>query len=141
MEATLPIIDGGSRRAEVRKSKAELMETLSAYKETVIKAYRDVLDALEANRSLEIYISELEGSTLNSENIYRLALSKYQQGITDYMPVQSAEQSLFDARGGLLSARHQLVSARIQLAKALGASWTEEQYRQLISNRRGADEQ
>lgn len=141
MEAALPIIDGGSRRAEVRKSKAELMETLSAYKETVIKAYRDVIDAMDANRALETYILELEGSTLNSENIYRLALGKYQQGLTDYMPVQSAEQSLFDSRGSLLTARHQLISARIQLAKALGASWTEDQYKELISNRRGADEQ
>ncbi|MBW1646085.1 MAG: hypothetical protein JRJ56_07145, partial [Deltaproteobacteria bacterium] len=44
-------------------------------------------------------------------------------GITDYLPVLTAQQQHFIIQRNLVDARHQLVSDRISLVRALGGDW------------------
>jgi outer membrane protein TolC len=49
------------------------------------------------------------------------------QGLSDYLPVLTAQSLHFDAESQLLAARRQLLSDRISLARALGGTWMAEE--------------
>jgi outer membrane protein TolC len=57
----------------------------------------------------------------------RLSLDRYLYGLTDYLPVLSAQRSQFEAQSRLLTARRQLISARVSLARALGGEWMKDE--------------
>ena len=121
-----PILDGGRRTAEVDRIQAVFRENLALYHKSVLTAFQEVEDALTANRTSEKRIELLKDQVNSSENALRLAEYTYYEGLSDYLPVLAAQQSLFESQRELLSARRQLVSDRVQLARALGGSWMDE---------------
>jgi outer membrane protein TolC len=60
-----------------------------------------------------------------SEAALRLALDRYLQGLSDYLPVLTAQGLYFEVQSQTLSARRQLLADRITLARALGGEWME----------------
>ncbi len=122
-----PILDGGRREAEIERSRALFHEDLARYHQSVLVAFREVEDALAANRTSEERLRHLEAREEASAAALRLALDRYLQGLSDYLPVLTAQGLHFDAQSQLLSARRQLVSDRITLARALGGEWMDEE--------------
>lgn len=120
-----PIIDGGRRRAEVKRRKAIFKERLYSYKLTVLTAFKEVEDALIKNRASEERLSALEDRAEATKAALRISTERYMQGITDYLPVLTAQSLNFEAEIALLTARRQLISERIGLARALGGRWME----------------
>ncbi len=120
---TLPVFDAGRRRSEVERSKAVARERVAAYRQAVLSAFKEVEDALVENRELEMRISSLIETESATEATLRLSLDRYFYGLTDYLPVLSAQRTHFNTRSQLLSARRQLITARISLARALGGEW------------------
>ncbi len=118
-----PLVDGGRRRAEVQRSQAVLEENLLDYRSAALNAFREVEDALVRNRTGEERIARLEETKKASEAALRLALDRYFFGITEYLPVLTAQISYAETQSRLLSARRQLISDRISLARALGGDW------------------
>jgi len=123
---TLPIVDGGRRRAEVERQQAVRREVLASYRQTVLNAFREVEDGLVANRTTEQRIGILAEQVAAAESSLRLALDNYLNGLSDYLPVLVAQAGQISTQSQLLSARRQLVADRIVLAKALGGHWMEE---------------
>lgn len=120
---TLPLLDFGKRKAEVQRTEAVYAERLAAYGQTVLTAFREVEDALVANRTSKQSISRISVEAGASEDALRLSLAQYTDGLSTYLPVLTAQTTHFDSQTRLLSARRQLISARISLARALGGSW------------------
>ncbi len=118
-----PIIDGGSRRAEVQRRRAIVQERLAAYRRTLVDAVREVEDALAHNQHTATRIVYLEQEENDAREALRLARDRYLAGITDYLPVLTAQQQHFIIQRNLLDARHQLVADRLSLIRALGGSW------------------
>lgn len=123
LNLTMPIIDGGKRRAASEREKAAMRESLAAYHKTVLSALKDVHIALIRNQKAAEQIVLLEQAVSAGENTLRVAEAQYLQGITDYINVLSAQQQLAASRSSLLTSRHQLISDRVQLARALGGNW------------------
>jgi outer membrane protein TolC len=124
MQAVQPLIDSGLRKAEVDRTKAVYMERLAAYHATVLKAYSEVEDALARIKATTERISRLQKLVEASNDSLRLAIDRYMQGITDYLPVLTEQTRNYSARSNLLATRRQLISDRISLARALGGRWT-----------------
>lgn len=133
---TLPVVDGGRRRAEVERQEAVRREVLATYRQTVLNAFREVEDGLVANRTTEQRIAILADQVAAAESSLRLALDNYLNGLSDYLPVLVAQAGQISTQSQLLSARRQLVADRIALAKALGGHWMKE-----ALTRRMSDEQ
>ncbi len=126
-----PLYDGGRRKAEVARTRARFEESLALYRQTALAAFKEVEDALVNNRATESRITALQSLSNASDAALRLSLDNYLQGLSDYLPVLTAQQSDIDAASRLLTARRQLISDRISLARALGGSWmAEEQVKQ-----------
>jgi NodT family efflux transporter outer membrane factor (OMF) lipoprotein len=132
--AAMPVVDGGRRKAEVDRSEAEFRESLARYRKKVLTSFQEVENALVKNRTTEERIRQLEERVDATAGALRLSLDRYLLGLSDYLPILTAQGSDFTARSQLLAAKRQLVSDRISLARALGGDWMEEE----MENRREA---
>lgn len=118
-----PLFDGQKRNAEVDRTQAVFRENLSAYHRAVLGAFQEVEDALAKNRTSEERILLLNDQIIASSNALRLSTYRYMEGLSDYLPVLAAQQSLYESESALLSGKRQLISDRVQLARALGGEW------------------
>ena len=118
-----PLFDGQRRSAEVDHVRAIFRENLALYHKAVLGAFQEVEDALAKNRSSEERILLLNDQIIASSNALRLSTYRYMEGLSDYLPVLAAQQSLYESESALLSAKRQLISDRVQLARALGGEW------------------
>ena len=126
LQAALPVLDGGRRKAGVTRSEAAFREDLISYHKAVLNAFKEVEDALVKISTSEKRIAMLGEIVSASENSLRLSLENYMQGLTDYLPVLLEQKRHFEAKSKLLSARRQVISDRIQLVRALGGEWVDE---------------
>ncbi|ORJ58544.1 efflux transporter outer membrane subunit [Geothermobacter hydrogeniphilus] len=129
-QPAVTLLDGGRRRAEVERNRAVVRERLAGYRQAVLDAYREVEDSLVANQTDEQRLATLQRTVDATSASLRLALQNYLYGLTDYLPVLTAQRNDFQARSELLAARRQLISDRISLARALGGTWMEKEISQ-----------
>jgi NodT family efflux transporter outer membrane factor (OMF) lipoprotein len=122
-----PLFDGGRRAAEVDRTRAVFRENLAGYHRSVLFAFQEVEDALAAGRTGEERIARLGEQEEASAAALRLALDRYLQGLSEYLPVLTAQGLHFNAQSQLLAARRQLIADRITLARALGGAWMEQE--------------
>lgn len=133
VNAALPIIDGGRRRGEVKRTQAVFRENLALYHKTVLTAFQEVEDALVRNRTTEERITRLKERVEAADAALRLSMERYIQGLSDYLPVLTAQILNFDAKSDLLAARRQLISDRVSLARALGGEWMEDKMQERLT--------
>ncbi len=125
VQPAMPLIDAGRRRAEVVRSRAVVRERLAGYRQAILDAWREVEDALSANREGEERINLLTNSAAAAAASQQLALANYLRGLNDYLPVLISQRNFILTQNELLATRRQLVSDRITLARSLGGSWME----------------
>jgi len=128
-EAALPLLDGGKRRAEIRRRKAVVKEFMARYHKAVLRSFQEVEDALSKNVADEDRIKSLEADVEASYHSLRLARKRYFYGLTDYLPVLTAETLYLNSQSALISARRELISDRITLFRSLGGDWMEALYK------------
>jgi len=134
---TMPIVDGGRRRAEVDRQEAALREAVAFYQQTVLTAFKDVEDALANNYATAQRVEQLAATAQSTGASLRLSTDRYLAGLDDYLPVLTAQRSDFETRSNLLSARKQLLVDRISLARALGGAWMREEMNLRLQNEEG----
>jgi len=122
---TWPVFDGGRRKAEVDRTRAVVRERLDAYGQTVLVAVQEVQDALVQERKQREYLNELEGQVTLAGDTLREARMRYVNGLSDYLPVLTALQSLQQLERSCLTARKNLLAYRVQLYRAMGGAWPE----------------
>ncbi|MGE4421332.1 MAG: efflux transporter outer membrane subunit [Pseudodesulfovibrio sp.] len=120
-----PIFDGGYRRAEVDKARAVVDEKLGAYKSTVYTAFKEVEDALAEEKWQKEYLDALSAQLEASRVSLREAVSRYAQGLDDYLPVLSALMSVQELEVTMATERTNLMLYRVALYRALGGTWTD----------------
>jgi NodT family efflux transporter outer membrane factor (OMF) lipoprotein len=136
-----PVIDGGRRRAEVARTRAQFEENLARYQKTVLTSVQEVEDALIKNRTTEERIRQLKERVEATAGSLRLSKERYLLGLSDYLPILTAQTANFTAESQLLAARRQLISDRISLARALGGDWMEKEVENRLeaSNNKGSE--
>ncbi len=130
---TQPLIDGGRRKAEVDRTRALFRENLGFYHQAVLQAFQEVEDALVQERTGTQRIELLEERVVATAGSLRLSTERYLQGLSEYLPVLTAQISHAEAQSVLLQARRQRIVARISLARALGGNWMDSFVEQRLS--------
>jgi NodT family efflux transporter outer membrane factor (OMF) lipoprotein len=120
-----PVFDGGYRKAEVDKARAAVDEKLGAYKSTVYTAFKEVEDALAEEKWQKEYLDALSAQLEASRVSLREAVSRYAQGLDDYLPVLSALMSVQELEVTMATERTNLMLYRVALYRALGGTWTD----------------
>lgn len=122
----LPLVDGGRRQSAVDRRKAVVSERLALFNERFLVAVREVEDALVNERFSLERIDRLIAKRGAARANFDEAGSRYRNGLSDYLPVITALQSLQNVERQVISAKAALLRNRVDLYGALGGTWTRE---------------
>ena len=125
--AAQTIFDGGSRSATLERNRARYDELLANYRRTVLEAFTDVENAMQAWR----YTSEQEALTreavATSQQAADIARAQLLAGTIDLIAVLNAQTTLFTNLDTLAQVRLARFQALLALYKALGGGWSAEE--------------
>ncbi len=120
---SVPIFDGGERKAQVRVQEAALDGARVGYQAAVLTALKDVEDALVAMRSDRERVERLRNAAQAADNAALLARQRYQSGIVDFQTVLDTQRTLLNTQDSLASTQADLSADHVRLYKALGGGW------------------
>lgn len=119
-----PVFAGGRLAAEADRNRAVVEEKFYAWEVSVLGACSEVEDALVAERGLtdtnRILQTQLELASANLDRSRAL----YVNGLTDYLTVLTALQSLQNLERQAITTQQELITNRMKLYVALGGTWT-----------------
>lgn len=119
---SLPLFTAGKLRnnldlAEVRRDAA-----VAQYEKAIQGAFRDVSDALAAQRGLAQQVQVLADMRTTQADRARLSRLRYDNGATRFFEVLDAERDLLATEQQLTQMRRALLASRVALYAALGGS-------------------
>jgi multidrug efflux system outer membrane protein len=120
---TWPIFEGGRIRANIALQNAAQQELLAAYQAVVLQAFQDVEDALVAFSHEQATRAQLEDAVRANARATDLAQRAYGQGLTDFLTVLVAEQSLLTSQDALAQSERDVALELVALYKAVGGGW------------------
>lgn len=118
-----PVLDGGSRKAEVERAEAVSRERLHLYGRAILEALREVENALAEERLQRDYINSLAAQVELSSQVLERTRDNYMSGMTDYLRVLESLSSNQSLERSYLAAQRDLVERRIDLCRALAGGW------------------
>ncbi|MDR3685159.1 MAG: efflux transporter outer membrane subunit [Geothrix sp.] len=118
-----PLFHGGALRAQKRGAEAGLDQALADYRQTVLVAFANVSDALNAVRfDAQSMQAQVESERAAARSL-ELARAQYRIGAASYLQLLDATRSWQLARMGLIRARAASLSDTTALYAALGGGF------------------
>lgn len=121
---TGPVLDGGSRAAEVDRVRAQADQYLAAYAKTVAEAVQEVEDSLIKEKRQTEYLALLEEQLTASRITVRDAHLQYMNGQDNYLAYLTAWTGVQALERQLIAEKAALVKNRVTLYRTLGGDWT-----------------
>jgi len=118
-----PIFEGGRIRANIALQTATQQELLAAYEGVVLQAFQDVEDALVAFSQQQATRAQLEDAVRANQRAADLARQAYGQGLTDFLTVLEAQESVFTSQDTLAQTERDVALGLVALYKAVGGGW------------------
>jgi multidrug efflux system outer membrane protein len=115
-----PIFDAGRRRANLDLSEVRRDVAVADYERTIQIAFREVSDALSAQRWLAEQVAIQQRAVAAQQERARLAGMRYDRGKSAFLEVLDAQRDLLTAEQLLVQQRRALLSSRVALYAALG---------------------
>ncbi len=119
---SVPLVDGGRRRAETGRERAAAEERLEVYSETVRQAMREIHDARVLEIKQRETVTRLEEELAATRQTLDLASERYRAGLTDFLNVLTAQSRVHELERSMISARRQQLAYRVQFCRALSGS-------------------
>ena len=120
---SVPIFQGGQLRANLTLAKTQQAEAAVNYRKTVLNALQDVDNALAAYRT-ELRRHEALDRTVAAQTVaLELARNQYTNGVSTFIDVLTAENSLAQQHQLLIDSTLSLTTDVVNLYKALGGGW------------------
>jgi multidrug efflux system outer membrane protein len=120
---TQPIFEGGRLTGNLDLQKGRQDELLNAYRKSVISAFGDVENALEAVKQTALR-ERLQAAVVKaSREAFNISEERLRGGTIDLITVLQTQQTLFQAEDLLVQARLAHVQAIVSLYQALGGGW------------------
>ena len=120
---SLPLFEGGRRRADLRGAQAGYEETVAHYRQTVLTAFAEVEDNLAAQHLLASqYEQELE-ALASARKQLEISNNRYRSGLVTYLQVAIAQSAALERERVVARLRGQRFAAAVALVKSLGGGW------------------
>ncbi|MDF0489958.1 efflux transporter outer membrane subunit [Sphingomonas sp. H39-1-10] len=117
---SLPIFDGGRRRANYRGARADYDLSVATYDETLTQALREVADVTVSSRQLTEEVAGANTALTATERAYRLAQFRYTEGAADYQSVLIVEERLLLRRRVAAALQSRSFILDVALVRSLG---------------------
>jgi outer membrane protein, multidrug efflux system len=122
-----PIFQAGRIRRNAEAAQARFDQALAAYRGAALNAYREVADSLVTiDKLAAVRASQME-SVVALQDASKLSRSRYDTGLSNYLEILIADQSLFSSELQLAHTRGEELRAVARLYRALGGGWNPEQ--------------
>ncbi|WP_049621370.1 efflux transporter outer membrane subunit [Frateuria defendens] len=120
---SLPLFDGGRRRANLAGQDAAYDLAVAQYNKTLVGAVNEVADDLSALRSYGEQIAAQQRALEAADQAWQLAEQRYRAGVGSYLEALSVRQQLLADEQRMAGLQAQQVDASVQLIQALGGGF------------------
>ncbi len=120
---SVPVLDGGASKAQVRAQQAVVAQTRASYQSTLLTALQEIEDALIALRNDRERLGFLQHAASAADNAALLAQNRYSSGLVDFQTVLQTQRTLLGAQDSVASLQVDLSSGHVRLIKAMGGGW------------------
>ena len=124
---SMPVFQGGYRRAQLQQSWSAYRETEDLYRSTVLNAFREVENNLTLTNRLTVAVNRQDaavGANLKAQN---MTLQLYRGGLASSLEVIYAQLNTLLARIDLVVIKADLLKSSVALNRALGGGWNRKQ--------------
>ena len=117
------LFDAGQRHALTDAARHTYESQADGYRNTVFQAFEDVEDQLASLRILEQEAQVEQGAVDSAQHSYDLSNTRYKGGVTSYLEVLTAEQTLLGDQVTAINLESRQFAASVSLVRALGGGW------------------
>jgi outer membrane protein, multidrug efflux system len=121
---SLPLFDGGTRRANVSAAQARYDEAGAVYRGKLRTAVREVEEALVSLQSTADRSTDAQAATEGFAASFRATESRFKGGLASLFELEDARRSALAAQIALIDLQRERSSAWIALYRALGGGWS-----------------
>lgn len=118
-----PLFDAGQRRANVVAAEARAEQAAAAYAGTILRALREVEDALIRDNAARDRLTHLEVQVTEARAAKDIAEARYLRGVLPLLQLLESERRLRQAENTLVNAQGDTWGTRVDLFLALGGDW------------------
>ncbi|MGI4847058.1 MAG: efflux transporter outer membrane subunit [Janthinobacterium lividum] len=120
---SLPLFDGGARRAQLQQADAVYEEEVAKYRQTVLTAFGEVEDNLAGLRLLGQQIEAQDRAVEASTRAARLSRIQYREGAVSFLDVIDADRSVLLQRRVSVQLDGERARVTVNLIRAIGGGW------------------
>ena len=117
---SLPLFDHGRRKSVVELRKLEQQEAAVDFQRTVLKAWQEIDDALNAYTAERQQARQLAERARSAGDACKLALARYEGGAVDYTVALDSQRRYLQARRDLAASEGRLATRYVTVNKAIG---------------------
>ena len=122
---SLPIFNRGRLIGELRGAEAQSDLAVANYDATLVEALHQVADAAGSIRALEARRRDAETALSAAEGAYSIARQRYEGGLSTYIDVLTAEDTVLDRRRAAADLDARAFTLDVALMRALGGGFTD----------------
>ena len=120
---SLPIFTGGRLDGAYRGARAEYDASVATYDAAVTQALHVVADVAVSQRALGVRLSKTREALAAAEDSYRIIDTRYRGGLSTYLEVLSAEETLIANRQAVADLETRAFALDVALVRALGGGF------------------
>lgn len=121
---SLPIFDGGRLRGQLNGAEAEYAEAVANYDRAVVQALQDVADVTISRKALGGQLTKTGEAVDAAREAWRIQSNRYEGGLSTYLDVLSAEDSLLESLRTLTDLQSRTFTLDVALNRALGGGYS-----------------
>jgi multidrug efflux system outer membrane protein len=120
---TMPLFDGGARRANLANARAKYEEDVANYRQQVLVAFQEVEDNLVNLRILTAQIQAQNDAVQASTRAAQLSRAQYREGSVSYLDVIDSERTVLQSQRAAVQLTGAQAVYTVNLIRALGGGW------------------
>lgn len=117
------LLNYGRLLSNIRVQDARFQQLVTEYQSTVLRANREVEDALAAFLLSHQRVAALTESVEAAQNAVEIALTQYREGKSDFNRVFTLQSALANEQDQLAQASGEVAQSLIEIYRALGGGW------------------
>ena len=121
---TVPVFDGGRRRANADAARARYAEAVIAFRATARQAVREVEETLVTLDSIQARAADAQTALAGYRAAFVAAEDRYRNGLGSLIELEDARRTLLAAENAVIALTLQRNSAWVGLYRAAGGGWT-----------------
>jgi NodT family efflux transporter outer membrane factor (OMF) lipoprotein len=120
---SLPVFEGGLRRAQLQQSWSVYREKEDRYRSTTLNAFREVENGLSLTRRLSAAAKKLDETVAANLQTQNLTMDLYRGGLGSSLDLIFAQVATLTARIDAIKVKTRLITSTVELVRALGGGW------------------